>query len=58
MRFVDPGAIGECEARTQEVSRAVLLALPRTQNRAAERGRATQRLFCESLSAIRFFGFT
>jgi hypothetical protein len=36
MMFVDPGAIGECGART------------RTQQRAAERGRATQRSLCES----------
>jgi hypothetical protein len=44
MTFVDPGAIGECAARTQEAPIAKLLARPRTQQRAAERSRATQLL--------------
>jgi hypothetical protein len=43
MRFVDPDAIGEREARTQgDPDRSVLSGQPRTQHHAAERGRATQ----------------
>src|SRR3954471_7971746 len=43
MRFVDPGAIGECDGRTQGGSIAQLSGRPRTPQRAAERGRAAQR---------------
>ena len=44
MTFVEPGAIGECDARTQGGSIVSLSGRPRTRQRAAERGRATQSL--------------
>ena len=44
MTFVDPGVIGECDARTQGGSIVPLSGRPRTPQRAAERGRATQPL--------------
>src|SRR5207245_11320332 len=44
MTFVDPGVIGECAARTQGGSIVLLSGRPRTRQRAAERGRATQSL--------------
>src|SRR5207248_7471893 len=44
MTLVDPGVLGECDARTQGGSIAELSARPRTRQRAAERGRATQSL--------------
>jgi hypothetical protein len=44
MTFVDPGAIGECDARTQVGPIVSLSGRPRTQQRAAECGRATQSL--------------
>ena len=44
MTFVDPGAIGECDGRTQGGSIAQLSGRPRTPQRAAERSRATQLL--------------
>ena len=49
MTLVDPGTIGECDARTQGGSIVSLSGRPRTRQRAAERGRATQRSLCESL---------
>jgi len=45
MTFVDPGAIGECDARTQGAPIAELSARLRTRQRAAERGRAAHRSF-------------
>ena len=50
MTFVDPGAIGECDARTQVGSIGSLSSRPRTRQRAAGPGRATQRSLCESFS--------
>ena len=44
MRFVDPGAIGECDARTQGALVAEATGATRTRQRAAERSRATQLL--------------
>jgi hypothetical protein len=44
MTFVDPGAIGECAARTQGGSIVLLSGRLRTRQRAAERGRAIQSL--------------
>ena len=44
MTFVDPGVIGECDARTQGGPIVALSGRPRTRQRAAERGRATQAL--------------
>jgi hypothetical protein len=49
MTFVDPGVIGECDARTQGGPIVALSGRPRTPQRAAERGRATQLSLCESL---------
>ena len=44
MTFVDPGAIGECDARTQGGPIVSLSGRLRTQQRAAERVRAAQSL--------------
>jgi hypothetical protein len=44
MTLVDPGVIGERDARTQGGAIVSLSGRPRTWQRAAERGRATQSL--------------
>ena len=44
MKFVDPGVIGECAARTQGGPIVALSGRLRTRQRAAERVRATQSL--------------
>jgi hypothetical protein len=44
MTFVDPGVVGECDARTQGGTIVPLSGRLRTPQRAAERGRATQSL--------------
>jgi hypothetical protein len=44
MPFVDPGVIGECDARTQGGPIVELSGRLRTRQRAADRGRATQSL--------------
>ena len=44
MTLVDPGGLGECDARTQGASIVALSSRPRTPQRAAQHGRATQSL--------------
>src|SRR5439155_11261772 len=46
-----PGAMGECETRTQGASIAALLARLRTQDRAAQRGRTARASFRKELLA-------
>jgi len=56
MTFVDPGVIGECDARTQGVFISGICARPRPRQRAAERGRATQASSRESLLIVALAG--